>query len=212
VSALVYNRDVEPPRFMGAVGMDISAEAAKNLYGGTMEETEKAMDEIISNIKEMEFNASCEQQRINLTYCEIQSVRQLAGGDEAVCFPSNLNVMQDSSSAAEAMIILNVTDQNATENLFVNELSPGLIAGSGAINDLQLLNCSNAFIPQCPGHDEYPDDVWQNVNFQDKSFIERVCCEVGKNTVTDQCPELEQQDKAISNAASESTKSFPFNK
>jgi hypothetical protein len=194
VSALVYNRDVEPPRFMGAVGMDISAEAAKNLYGGTMEETEKAMNEIISNVKEREFSATCEQQRINLTYCEIQSVRQLAGGHEAVCFPSNLNI----------------TDQNASGILFGDGLGPGVIAKSGEINDLHLLNCSKAFIPQCPGYDEYPNEVFQNVNFQDKSFAERVCCEVGTNTVTDKCPELEEQDKAISNAASESSKSFHF--
>ena len=194
VSALVYNRDVEPPRFMGAVGMDISAEAAKNLYGGTMGETEKAMDEIISSITERKFSATCEQQKINLTYCEIQSVRQLAGGHEAVCFPSNLNI----------------TDQNATGIPFGDELGSGVIANSGVSNDLHLLNCSKAFIPQCPGYDAYPNAVFQNVNFKDKSFAERVCCEVGTNTVTDKCPELEEQDKAISNAASESSKSFHF--
>jgi hypothetical protein len=193
VSALVYNRDVQPPRFMGAVGMDISAEAAKNLYGGTMEETEEAMNEIIRSITEKEFSATCEQQRIKLTYCEIQSVRQLAGGDEAVCFPSNLNV----------------TNQNATGILFDDELGPGVIAKSGAINDLHLLNCSKAFIPQCPGYDEYPNEVWYNINNQNKSFAERVCCEVGTNIVTDKCPELEESDIAISNAASESSKSVP---
>ncbi len=188
MSALVYNRDVEPPRFMGAVGMDISAEATRNLFGGTMEETEMAMDEIISNIKETEFNATCEQQRINLTYCEIQSVRQLAGGNEAVCFPP-----------------VEVTDQNTSGSLFDYELGLDVFAKSGAITDFDLQNCSKAFIPLCPGYDEYPDELWANVNFQGKSFSERVCCEVGTNNVTDQCPGLEKKDKAISNAASEST-------
>ena len=35
VSALVYDRQVEPPRFKGAVGMDVSVDAAMRVYSGT---------------------------------------------------------------------------------------------------------------------------------------------------------------------------------
>lgn len=193
VSALVYDRNVEPPQFMGAVGMDISLEAAMNLYGSTsMEETQKVMNDIIINIQETEFDATCEQQRINLTYCETQSVRYLAGGIGAVCLPNELFNEENTTIITENVTI---TTENATIFRLLQSVSLG---------DL-LLNCSKSFLSPCPGYDEYPDDVWQNVIFQNKSYTDRVCCEVGTNINTDQCPALENEEKYnhISKAAGE---------
>lgn len=174
VSGLVYKREAEPPLFMGAVGMDISAEAARQLYGGTTEEAVQAMSEIIDDMKEMKFNATCDQQRINLTYCEVQSLRQIAGGSEAICLPQ----------------IVNVTFQNITEEDVFS-------------------NCSKGFTTQCPGYDEYPDELWQNVNLQGKLYHDRVCCKVGTNNVSDLCPELDViRDTKLSDGASESNHYF----
>ncbi len=175
VSGLVYNRDVQPPLFMGAVGMDISANAARQLYGGTMEETVQVMNEIIEEIKETKFNATCDQQRINLTYCEVQSLRQLAGGNGAICASPEVNV----------------TNQNVTGD------------GDNKILDV-FSNCSKGFLTRCPGYDEYPTELWQNVNFQGKSYHDRVCCEVGTKNVSNNCPELDViRDTKLSDAASE---------
>lgn len=206
VSALVYNRDVDPNQFMGAVGMDISLEAAMNLYGSTsMEETQKVMNDIIINIRETEFNATCEQQRINLTYCETQSVRYLAGGIGAICFPTEIFNEQAATENATN------TTENATaiENATITTENATIfrLLQSESLGDLALLNCSKAFLSPCPGYDEYPDDVWQNVIFQNKSsYTDRVCCEVGTNINSDQCPALEEKenlDDKISKAASE---------
>lgn len=173
VSGLVYNRDVQPPLFMGAVGMDISANAARQLYGGTMEETVQVMNEIIEEIKETKFNATCDQQRINLTYCEVQSLRQLAGGNGAVC----------------ASPVVNVTNQNVTGD------------GDNTILDV-FSNCSKGFLTRCPGYDEYPTELWQNVNFQGETYHDRVCCEVGTKNVSNNCPELDViRDTKLSDAA-----------
>lgn len=171
VSGLVYNRDVQPPLFMGAVGMDISAEAAKQLYGGTMEETVQVMNEIIDEIKETKFNATCDQQRINLTFCEVQSLRQLAGGSGSICVPPDVNA----------------TNQTVTGD-----------------DDDVFSNCSKGFLTHCPGYDEYPTELWQNVNQQHKTYQDRVCCEVGTNNVSSNCPELDViRDTKLSDAASE---------
>jgi hypothetical protein len=201
VSALVYNRNVEPPQFMGAVGMDISLEAAMKLYGSTsMEETQVVMNDIITNIRETEFSATCEQQRINLTYCETQSVRYLAGGIGAICFPNE-------SFDENATINATITTENVTINATITTENATIfrLLQSESLGDLALLNCSKAFLSPCPGYDEYPDDVWQNVIFQNKSYTDRVCCEVGTNINTDQCPALENEEKYdnISKAAGE---------
>ena len=164
VSGLVYNRDIEPPRFMGAVGMDISAEAARYLFGGenvTMEETIEVMYEIINNMKETEFSATCEQQRINLTYCETQSIRHLSGGNAAICLPPKVDLTTEQAKellpAIDGDIILNITDQNVTANITGDELlDPNGEVDSTtddekgeAIFD-QVLNCSKGFLSPCP--------------------------------------------------------------
>jgi hypothetical protein len=131
------------------------------------------MNEIIDEIKETKFNATCDQQRINLTYCEVQSLRQLAGGNEAVCELPETNAANQ-----------NVTGDDATLDAFSN--------------------CSKGFLTNCPGYDEYPSELWQNVNLQGKSYHDRVCCEVGTNNVSSNCPELDVvRDTKLSDAASE---------
>jgi len=213
ISGLVYNRDVAPPQFMGAVGMDISAEAARQLYGGTMEETVQVMNEIIISTKENEFNATCEQQRINLTYCETQSMRYLSGGYEAICIPEKVNLTTDEVntlfSAGDADKTLNITDRNITANI-TGDLSvfgpteievPTESEVGEAIFD-GLLDCQESFLTPCAGYDEYPNDLWRNVNLQGKTYSDRVCCEVGSNSLSDDCPKLDEiRDTKISDAA-----------
>ena len=141
VSALVYNRDVLPPRFQGAVGMDISAIAAQEIYGGTMEETQQAIKEITSSIIRSNFNVTCDQQKIDLTYCETQSIRHLEGGDASICFP-NTTVLQKVIDEVSTTIIPHDNSTNSTKE------NPRNI--DEVIFDY-FLNCSKAFIPPCPG-------------------------------------------------------------
>lgn len=206
VSGLVYNRDVEPPRYMGAVGMDISAEAARQLYGGTMDQTVKALNEIIGNINLEDYNATCEQQRINLTYCETQSMRQLNGGNEAICIPKEIDIAADEledilpTEVIGGDIELNVTDENITANVTSDFLlGDNTVEDEGPTEDEvkeaifdSVLNCSKGFIAHCAGYDEYPDDLWRNVNLQGQTYIDRVCCEVGTNDVSNKCPKLDE--------------------
>lgn len=182
VSALVYNRAVNPARFLGAVGMDVTAEAAQKLYGGTMEETQAAIKLITTGITRSKFNVTCDQQRINLTSCEIQSIRHLAGGDSALCVPSNLT---DETKLSEIFDRID-NSTNGTDGFIVAD-SP-----LSKADIFDLLNCSDAFIRPCAGVDEYPDDLWMNVDLQGLSYEERVCCEVGTNTVSKKCPKLDE--------------------
>ena len=90
-----------------------------------------------------------------------------------------------------------ITTENVTINATITTENATIfrLLQSESFGDLALLNCSNAFLSPCPGYDEYPDDVWQNVIFQNKSYTDRVCCEVGTNINTDQCPALENEEK-----------------
>mmetsp|Transcript_4231 Transcript_4231/g.9393 ORF Transcript_4231/g.9393 Transcript_4231/m.9393 type:complete len:294 (-) Transcript_4231:121-1002(-) len=231
VSALVYDRDVAPPRFMGAVGMDISAEAARKLYGGTMEETVIVMKGILGERMENEFNATCEQQRINLTYCETQSMRYHYGGYEAICLPDQAELTPDEAnilfspatpnngvlfptpattnngvvfpSPTTVETIINVTDGNTTQNF--TEIIEVDVPTKAEVEEAffeGLLKCEEAFTKPCPGYDEYPDDMWRNVNLQGKSYHDRVCCETETNMLSKQCPKLDEvRDTRLSDAA-----------
>jgi len=213
VSSLVYNRDVAPPQFMGAVGMDIGAEAARELYGGTMEETVTVMNEIIQANKLQKYNASCEQQKINLTYCETQSMRYLSGGYAAICAPAKADLTTDdvkdlvSATNADAGTTLNVTDKNTTsvDTSEVFDLTEDDTPTESEVQEVvftKLLNCSQGFVTACAGYDEYPDDMWSNVNLKGESYPDRVCCEVGTNTQSDECPKLDEiRDTKISDGA-----------
>lgn len=228
VSSLVYNRDVEPPRFMGAVGMDISAEAARQLYGGTMDETIAVMTEYLNTRKEEEFNTTCDQQRINLTYCETQSMRQLAGGNGAICLPKEVNISSEKLDDVLEVIdgdagdvTVNTTDKNTTtvvidETALTSTLNDDDVASQSntteiggptddAVNSAifdDILNCSKGFISPCAGYDEYPDDMWNNANFRGEKYADRVCCEVGGNSISANCPKLDEvRDTKISDAA-----------
>ena len=55
---------------------------------------------------------------------------------------------------------------------------------------------------QSSGLDEYPEDLWKNVKLQGKSYEDRVCCEVGTNSLSEQCPKLDDvRDIKISDEA-----------
>jgi hypothetical protein len=86
-------------------------------------------------------------------------------------------------------------ETNVTASLLgLSEISPHDV--------FEILNCSKAFVSPCPGMDEYPRELWNNVNLQGLSFEDRVCCEVGTNATTDQCPKLDEvQRQGFSNEA-----------
>ena len=231
VSALVYNRDIEPPLFMGAVGMDIGAEAARRIYSQdgknrTLDETILAMNEILENIKEKEYNATCEQQRINLTYCETQVSRQLNGGNQAICLPPDHNLTTEevlvleqpeeaesqtnplSSTNTNTDITLDIANSTVAANISVGgdlEIDIASDPDESEVQQVifeQVLNCSKSFLSPCPGYDEYPEDLWRNVELQGETYQERVCCQVGTNQASDECPELDEiRDTRIPDAA-----------
>jgi len=186
VSALVYNREVEPPRFEGAVGMDVSLDAAIRVFEGTESETQIAIQQITQNIAATNYSTTCDQQRINLTKCEIQSIRHYAGGNSALCSPEKTQAVSTTPATLPAV--------NATTNI-TND------AVDFTSSDDEL-NCNKAFVQPCPGYDEYPTDLWKNVDIAGLTYQERVCCEVGSNEPSDNCPELDEvSDKNISDAA-----------
>jgi len=197
VSALVYDRNVEPPRFEGAVGMDVSVDAAVRVYKGTVSETERAIARITQNITLQNYNTTCDQQRINLTKCEVQSIRHYAGGNAAVCIPEKTQTLPTTPVTLPVL--------NTTTNITVDSEIDGLtdfVTDEVATFFDDTLNCSKAFVQPCPGYEEYPTDLWRNTDMVDKTYEERVCCEVGTNEPSDDCPELDEvSDTRISNAA-----------
>lgn len=173
-----------------------------------MEETVQAMSEIINNITESNFNTTCEQQRINLTDCETQSMRQLYGGNDAICLSEEEaaaaveDILPDDTGdiIAELNNTGNITGDVTLNDTTVDETIADNVAGE--VNFGEVLNCSQSFLTPCPGKEEYPDDLWNNVRFQENDYNERVCCEVGSRNVTDKCPYLdERSDTKLSEAA-----------
>ena len=211
VSSLVYDRNVEPPRFEGAVGMDVSAEAAVRVFcvgsddscidsDTTLSETEKAIKQITQNITRENFAITCDQQRINLTNCESQSIRHYAGGNGAVCIPER--------TQTPATLPATLPTINATTNITGDETPPFVSAEDNAITSEEIeffdgvINCSKAFVQPCPGYEEYPTDLWRNVDIKGLSYQERVCCIVGTSETSDDCPDLDEiSDQKISKAA-----------
>lgn len=197
VSALVYDRSVEPPRFEGAVGMDVSADAAVRVFNGTLSETENAIKRITQSITVQNYNTTCDQQRINLTKCEVQSIRHYSGGNAAVCVPEKIQTLPTTPAA--------LPDVNATTNITVDVEIDGVtdfVTDEVATFFDDTLNCSKAFVQPCPGYEEYPTDLWRNIDMAGKTYQERVCCEVGTNEPSDDCPKLDEvSDTKISTAA-----------
>mmetsp|Transcript_1326 Transcript_1326/g.2174 ORF Transcript_1326/g.2174 Transcript_1326/m.2174 type:complete len:678 (+) Transcript_1326:203-2236(+) len=190
VSSLVYDRNVEPPRFEGAVGMDVSVDAAIRVFNGTLLETEDAIKRITRDITVQNYNTTCDQQRINLTKCEIQSIRHYAGGNAAVCIPEKTQTV----STTPAMLPVNATT-NITVAPEVDGETDGLtdfISEEAADFFEDALNCSKAFVQPCPGYEEYPTNLWRNVEMKDLTYQDRVCCEVGTNEPSDDCPKLDE--------------------
>ena len=199
VSALVYDRNVEPPRFKGAVGMDVSVTAAVRVFNGTMSETQNAIKRIIQSITVQNYNTTCDQQRINLTKCETQSIRHYGGGNAAVCIPEK-EKKETVSTTQTTVPTLNVTTSNSTVD--TPDGFSDFVTEEEAMYFNDVLNCSKAFVLPCPGKNEYPTDLWRNVEMADLTYEERVCCEVGTNTPSDSCPELDEVlDTRISNSA-----------
>lgn len=66
VSALLYDRSIAPPRFIGAVGIDFLLSAAMKIYQASEEETIKAIKRLTSFISQANLNMTCKQQKIDL--------------------------------------------------------------------------------------------------------------------------------------------------
>lgn len=107
----------------------MSAEAARQLHGGSLEETEQAIKDITKNITESNFNVTCGQQRINLTYCEIQSIRHFSAGDYAICLP------RKAASEMKVENIVNATDGLSPAKNITEEVKDEFIFDN-------LLNCT----------------------------------------------------------------------
>jgi len=122
-----------------------------------------------------------------LTPCEIQSIRHYSGGDDAVCIPQK-NSQTTSTNTSATFPLFNVTT-NSTEDV------------ENEVIFLDLLNCSKTFKLSCPGYNEYPTELWRNVEMSGLTYQERVCCEVGTNETSENCPELDEDSSTrISNA------------
>jgi hypothetical protein len=155
--------------------MDVLVAAAQKVYGGTEEETETAIKRITTYISNANLDVTCAEQSLNLSYCELQSLRHFSGGKSSLCVPDAVTLEGNETDAAAPSLML-ALDSDDGESYDV----------------LQQLNCSKAFSYPCPGKDEYPKNLWNNVNLQDLPFEKRVCCEVGTSVVTTQCPKLDQ--------------------
>lgn len=154
ISASVYNREIKPPVFSGTVGMDIGIEAAVKLYGGSENETVTALNEIITDITDTQYNTTCAQQRINLTYCETQSSRQMNGGNQAICIPPNMTSTDEAIVLSDNNdVVTNITATNETVLVNITE-DLGDKPTPNEIEEVifdKLLNCSQGFLKQCPG-------------------------------------------------------------
>ena len=210
VTGLVYNRDVEPPIFMGTAAMDISAAAAMKLYGQgmnrtvTIDETIAVVNEIIDNIDLTEYNTTCEQQHINLTYCETQSLRHLYAGNAAICIPPDADLSdtdeEELLTDPGSLLTLDMSNvsppntTNATSSSNMTDIDPDALTDD-EIDEVifkDILNCSKGFVKQCAGYDEYPQNLWTNVEMKGLPYEERVCCKVGTYTTSADCPKLDE--------------------
>ena len=149
------------------------------IYEGSEEETIKAIQRLTSYISLTEFEATCEQQKINLTYCELQSLRFYSGGDTTLCIPKEFQ--NDDGTLNQPKVEAFFLEQNTTEDqtihLNTNETSANttgeidLVTNKTnviiqvevqSVDDLSFqtvikkLNCSSAYVSPCPGKDEYP--------------------------------------------------------
>lgn len=144
VSALLYDRAVAPPRFIGAVGIDFLLSAAAKIYQASEEEIIKAIERLTTYIAETNFAMTCEQQKINLTYCEVQSLRYFSGGNDAICIPPSLQDDQGGLDIAklEAYLLEQNTAEAYTSSLSDTETidlpvgneTATIVSGNGTTN------------------------------------------------------------------------------
>jgi hypothetical protein len=140
----VFDRAIQPPRFVGAgktdpqcagfrfhffvafspiliytftVGIDFLMSAATQIYGASVEETAKAIRRITSYIHQANFEMTCAQQKLNLTYCELQSLRHFSGGNVSICIPEQFQTDQGRIDLAKVEAY--VLKQNTTEAVTV---------------------------------------------------------------------------------------------
>jgi len=85
VSAPVYDRNHDPPLFLGVVGMNFPLTAINKALGSESGNQQAAIDRIVKAS-----TANCPS--LNLTLCELESFRRLSSaGDEAICDLSACN-------------------------------------------------------------------------------------------------------------------------
>ena len=150
------------------------------IYEGSEEETIKAISRLTSFISLTDLKDTCAQQTINLTYCELQSLRYYSGGDATVCIPEEFQddegrmdqakleaylLEQNTTEVQTVQLNVNETDVNATGEIDLitsNKTNVTIQVEVQSVDELsvqtilQNLNCSSAFVSPCPGMDEYP--------------------------------------------------------
>jgi hypothetical protein len=133
VSSPVYDREQDPPSFLGVAAIDFgiqSLDIALGVEAGSQETLDKLV--IMSAAK-------CPLLEIN--ECELEDFRrQGTAQDEALCLSANCTA---------------------------KDFDEGL----------------------CYFEDDYPRDLWENVDYKGLSYEERVCCIVGETKPSSECPD-----------------------
>lgn len=137
-SALVYDRTINPPLFIGAVGADLTMDKIEQVlgYGGT------EADETLKRVMETFNQTPTVICPINLEGCGLEAARYFSGGYVAMC-------------------------------------------------DMSCENATGVLPKLCSGEDEFPDNLWQNTKLEGEPFEDRVCCRIGDNVTSNQCPNID---------------------
>ena len=85
VSAPVYDRSVNPPMFVGVVGIDFTVKFMEEIAGSGELAYDIALkpEKAVLNTLVKKSTARCP--KLNLNDCELQAMRKLSGGDAAMC-------------------------------------------------------------------------------------------------------------------------------
>jgi hypothetical protein len=78
VSAPIYDRSVNPPMFVGVVGMDFTVTFMEAVVGAGTDSYKTVLDSLVKSS-----TAICP--KLNLKECYLQTLRKLSGGTKAMC-------------------------------------------------------------------------------------------------------------------------------
>ena len=156
------------------------------------EETARAVKRLTAYITQ-EFQFSCESGVINLTYCEVQSLRHFSAGDAAICVPKqyqneqgglDLELLESYILGQNTTVEISVNNSTVTTTVGNNTAIETMATPNGTMTTnetvvyniqsldelstltiLEILKCTNAFVEPCPGKDEYPRQATPQLPF-----------------------------------------------